>query len=411
MATALATFGPVFWLPPFAGDNLYALAWVHSAPPTALLGVDPAIYPEWRPLPYAVLWLTYRIAGLDAVPVYFFVNMAVWTFCAWLVYRVVVTLTDSPFAACVAALLLLVDGRTVAAMTWIIESQMLLACAFGLLALWMVVEMGERRGDWRHGVAIALLLLVSALSKEYGLAVALAIGVHGFWTGRRTLTAAALVALLSYASLRMMLSDGGGGVFCDDMGFFFSMTTRCLDPLSAGGLPQMAYNVAAGTLGTMIPHLFDDEGMIAIDYSGAALSSTVLLAAVVGAVRGPRVVRMFLFLVVTTGLLSFLLYRTRNQLIGAAGIAICCGVGLSLLLRAGERRVPALSAIVAPLVAVAFLGWNAYHLRLQIAAVVAEVQSSDPCAAAVRHRDFGSRFIPLVKRAYRLPDSECTGAG
>ena len=98
-----ATFGSVFETRPFEGDNLYILQWAHSANAGDLLRADPNVYPEWRPLAYATVWLQYRWASIGELWAYYLVNILLWTACGWLLYRIVFSLTSSHLAGFTAA--------------------------------------------------------------------------------------------------------------------------------------------------------------------------------------------------------------------------------------------------------------------------------------------------------------------
>jgi hypothetical protein len=108
---ALALYWPIFAIRPLAGDNLYVLAWVSQATARSLVEVDPAIYPEWRPLAYLTIWLEHRIVPLNAVWIHHGINLVIWAICSALVYLIVKTLAASRAAALVAAMLVLTDPR------------------------------------------------------------------------------------------------------------------------------------------------------------------------------------------------------------------------------------------------------------------------------------------------------------
>src|SRR6185436_8455391 len=137
-----------------------------------LVRLDPVIYPEWRPLSFATLWLQYRWQHLDHLGAYHAVNILFWVMCVWIVYQLIVHFTSSRLAAAIVSGLLVTDVRAITAVTNIIERQTTLATMFGLGAIWVVAGDSTKRIGTGKCVAIGLLCLASALSKEYGLAFA-----------------------------------------------------------------------------------------------------------------------------------------------------------------------------------------------------------------------------------------------
>jgi hypothetical protein len=404
----LALFAPIAALRPLDGDNLYVLAWVHSAPFTNLLGVDPAIYPEWRPLAYLSVWLEYRVVPLEWSGLHLLVNLALWVLSAFLIYRIVLVLTEQRAAAFGAGLLLFVDRRAEEALTWIVERQMLLALLLGLVAFYVVTRARERDVTRRESVVIAALLLGSALGKEYGLAFALAIGLHAAWVRRVHLLVAPVAACTVYVTLRLAVAGGAVAPYCEDMGFLFSSSYHCIDLRSYDGILQVGYNAAASTVGTMLSGVFDSDGMIGINRPRLLIALVFAGFAAIGLLRGPAVLQSVALLPFATGALSVMLFRPRNLLIGVAGMAILAGVGMAsvqLRLASARLRPQALAAMAA--VILALLSAKASMATEAVAGSVDSLIARDPCDDENRERPFMASFVRVVRETYEFGDPDC----
>lgn len=409
LGLGLAIYSPTFALRPLEGDNLYILAWVDQAPVEALLPVDPGIYPEWRPLAFLTIWLEHQFVQLRVVAVHHFVNILIWVTCAWLVYRLVDELASDRAAGLLAGALVLTDQRSHQAVAWIVERQTPLACAFGLLAALLVVRARQRRLTPGERLSIGLLLVASALSKEYGLAFAGAMFVYGLWQ-RKDLATVAAIAGLGYGALRLMLTGGAWGPYCGEMGYGFDLQVQCVDPRAAASAGQMAYNVMATALAIPLPGMFDDSGMIYLNIARLRVWVALAAAAMVGILLGGPRLRLLALLPVCNALLSFVVYRERNQLIGACAMAVAMGVGFSLWSR---MRILS-SSKLKPLLHAAALAVLVFLLHKQIIATrqvlvdeYADVDM-DPCHSLdVRGRSFGDDFIAKVKNRYAMENPHC----
>lgn len=407
LAVGIALYAPIFAIRPLRGDNLYVLAWVHSAPFSSLLRVDPAIYPEWRPLAYLTIWIEHHLLGIGAVPVHFFVNLLIWTTAAWLIYRIVDEVAASKPAAILAALVPFFDPRATEALTWIVERQTLIACACGLLAILFLARARDRDLTRREAVMVAVALMASALGKEYGLAFAAAIVVFALWHARRVTAIAAVAAMCGYLLLRVVVAGGAVGEYCEDMGYFTTASTYCHET-SASGLAQVAYNAAASTVGTILPGLFGDLGEIGIQPRRTVRGLIWLGIAAVGWISSGPMLRMVALVPLFNGLLNFMLYRERNHLVGLCAFAILIGVGLARW-RPELRLVPVARTLrVAVIAALALmLSWKAYVTSGHVAGVAAHFNGEEPCESSVRERRFGPRFVTLLKTQYGMSNPQC----
>jgi hypothetical protein len=402
----LALYKAIFVIQPLDFDNLYILGLVHDRPLSDILRGDPWIFPEWRPLAFFTVWVEYRLLQLAGVPVHFLVNLLLWTSCAWLVYRIVHQLTAHHGAAFLAGMFLYFDRRSSEALTWIVERQTLMACMFGLAAVLVKLRSSEDATRFTKP-AIALLLLASALSKEYGVAFALAFVAHGVLTGRRRLVMPAMAAIGSYALLRVVVAGGALATFCEDMGFFWSSAKHCLEPANPLALPQMVYNAGASALAATMSGLFNGEGEISLVPHRIGISLVFIALGVLGLRRGDAVIRVAALLPLTTGVMNLMLYRPRNQLIGVAGLAICAGAGMAVLrVREMPRWHPRLRAAAALLICL-LLARKAYDARARVIEQVIDINGQEPCESGVLERRIGQQITPLIKRHYGLPNPDC----
>lgn len=404
LACALV-YWPTFELRPLSGDNIYILAWSDASPASALWGLDPRIYPEWRPLAFLSIWLEHRVVSLDLVTVHFAVNLLLWAACGTLVYLTVSTLTGSAGAGIAAALFLVTDTRAMYTQAWIIERQTSMACGFGLAALYVICRAGPGPLGRRAVIATALLLLASSLSKEYGLAFTAAMLTYAAWQNRTDLAWASGVAAVAYAALR--LSAGGAlGPYCEDMAYFDNFRYTCLSPTSVDTFLQVGYNMAAAGVGMLFQGLLSEEGLLHPERLRVVIAALLLLPTLHGIVRGPAPLKVVALVVVFAAALNLMVYRDRNHLVGASAIAVAMGVGFAMADRLGRGR-SALRYAAWGLLAVMLL-FQATRTRTAVAREVENLLvGRDPCTSLVMTRRFGPPFVAKVKRAYSMDNPAC----
>ena len=409
LALGVLVFGPALQVWPLRGDNLYILAWVDQAPAGALLALDPIIYPEWRPLPFQMLWLEHRLVQLDWVALHFFINLLIWAACAWLVYRLVAELTASFTAALFSAVLVLVDQRAMAAMTWIVERQTTMACAFGLSALLVVARARHRALAGRELVLVSGLLLASALSKEYGLAYAGAILCYALFNRLRNLGAASVAALLAYGGLRIGLAGGALRPYCEEF-ILAGDRSLCLGTFANPGLElaQMAYNVVTTGVGIPLPGFFDFNGAIDIYQWEVAIRGVLLVPALVAVAGNLPQARLIALVPICNALLSLMVFRARNQLIGATALAVVMGIGLAYLqAQSRDREWGGFVRALAMASFLALLARDAQRTNIVIGDRSTELLEDEPCASYVRDLPYGPRFVTMVKSRFGLDDPHC----
>jgi hypothetical protein len=419
-------------IPPFDADNLVVLstsARSYSDPWNLFTGSFISYIPGYRPLPYVTIWAQYRLFGVDATP-FFVVNVLLWAGCAAVVYLLAARLAmRARGAVLLAAVALLVDTRGRASIYWIGERQATMACVLGGAALLLVLGRDPARRRRVTEVAIFALLLGAFLSKEYGLAFAPAMFAVAAARGRAGLDRRLLVitvgAVAAYGLMRLALAGGASPPYCEQMGFFGERRTEvCYDEVSFRfRVSQHVYNIGATLAGTLLPGLFEDDGVLRSPsvisnlplgelVRKLALPGLVAVAAVVAWIRHTRATLPLLVLVVANATLSFMLYRDRNPLVGLIAVYASAGVTFAELL-AGARasRARAVATAVAALAVLAVVGGAATLAGDPVEAFQAETASTDPCVAYSRYREeIAPGLLARVKREHGLHDVDCRPA-
>jgi hypothetical protein len=401
------TFGAALHVHPLGGDNLYVLSWANRTTAAGLLRVDPIIYPEWRPLTYATIWVQFQWSRLDHVALYHAVNLALWTACAWLVWDLVRHVTRSRVAGLVAAVLVLTDVRAITAQTLIVERQTSMAVLFGLAAIWVLVRHRGPKLNTATAIGIGLLCLASAFSKEYGIAFAAAIGGAGLFQRRRDLLTAGVSACIVYAIARWSIPAGANSLYCEHMGFFFSVRKVCYNGLDATGLTQMTYNVAATGVGTLLPGLLTADGQIGFAPLRLTLSIGWLAVAWLGWRQGTWLGRLAILVILGNTALNFMVYGARNQIIGVCAFGLLFGIGMAAAdgwLRSRSRSALrfALAAVI-----VTVLSAQAWLTRREAGEQVADLLRQDPCAEILHPDQHDPALIHEIKIKYGMADAEC----
>jgi hypothetical protein len=400
-------YQPVLTMPPFEGDNLYVLSTVDRLGPIDLLRGDPEIYPEWRPLAYFSVWLQYRWASIDRVWSYYAINILLWVLCGWIVNRLVLAISGSSVAALASTALVVTSPLLIDSVVLIVERQTTLACVFGLSAWLIVARAGPAAMlapvEW---VSVSLLLLASALSKEYGLAFAGALAVFAYRHGLRHLLAGAIGAIGIYAALRIAFSGGALAILCEDQGYFFTQRYEvCFDRINATIASQALYNVVASAIGSVLPGLFAPEGTIRIWPRWLLMSSIVLAMAAVGWTKGPPSVRVGLLVIAFNAALSVLLYRSRNHAVALCALGVAVGSGLTTVWTRRPRLVsPRVVRTSAALLVLTLVSLRVIEVREFLRNSIAEGSRPNPCTPDVPVLD-----IPFMERVWnqynmRLPE-------
>jgi hypothetical protein len=414
VAAAAFIFGKAQTIHPFDADNLLALSLASRTNPAHyFLGSFVSYLPGYRPLAYLILWAHHQLLGLN-IPSYFLVNFLICCAAVLCVYFMIVFLTRSRLSAIIASLLMLANGKMICAFIWIGERQSALAMLFGFSALLLAYIHWKRPLQrWLAWPGIFLLLLASSLCKEYGLSFSAAVLMLELAVRPRDWKAAAGMSMLSvfiYAALRFSLGGGAAASYnCEDMGFFTTMHVVCYSDMAfKAKIAQYLYNDITTFFSTIMPCFFDSNGMMVRPTSVSFVKSIlVLVLAITGLARYPRTLLPMLALIAANAALSFMIVRTRNQVVGdmgfysmaGAGVAVCFGMALRW------RRV-ALAAGMAVLAGIFFT--NARRTNAEISSIVARFASLDPCAqAALFAKDIDPSLVRQIKLRYSLDNPDC----
>jgi len=339
-----------------------------------------------------------------------------WTACAWLVWRIVYGLTRSFTPALLAAAIVLVDPRAIVTII-VLEHASSLACVFGLIAITLVIDAGDRRLSGAKAIALCLLLLASALSKEYGLAFTGAVTLWSLRERRTDMAAPAAIAGAAYLAMRFVFASGPvpPHAYCQQSGYFLSTRTVCFDAIHADVITQAAYNVAATAVGSVLPWLFTPNGQI--DPQPVWLIDSVAWLAVVafGCWRTPRFRSLILLVVACNAILSFALYRDRDHVVAVCVLGIAAGIGVAggpvgAMNAAETSALPRLLRRTFVAALLVLLAARAITTRMFVASEVASAQSFDPCDALGGPWPLDKAFATRIKTEYRMPNPDCTPA-
>ena len=420
LAAGALTFSRALDIRPFQWDNVFSMSVAIEPSPWKLVTEPSGGEPAYRPLALFSIWLQRWSADVDARP-YFLFNQVSWLGCAFALYALAYLLSRSHIAALVSGLALLFDDRATELLTWIDDRQTSIAVLGGLLAL--IVVAAPRRHRWPGAArfSVFLLLLCAALGKEYGLAfsgAAVAFALAS-WRERRhdamwVLLVVGGVAgayfLLRWGLARESLSQD----FCQEMSFFRVRVNQqvCLSQMDVGArAAQFAYNSGATLVGTPMPWLFTWTGAPVWPEFNSWVPVLDILAlglALIGTIRAHRQTLPLLSLVLFQALLSFMLYRDRNHLVGAAGLYAAAGIGLAMLLNdlRGTRAARGVAAAMVALLLVV-LALNARSLARRLDEERKDAMKIDPCRW-VKDPLVNAETIHRMKLRYGLNNPDCT---
>jgi hypothetical protein len=401
ITAGVALYWPVFHLVPFEEDNVYALAWAASTPAARVLAVDPFYYPEWRPLAYATVWIEQRL-GVP-IAVHFAINLGLWIACAWLAYRIARQLADSAIAGGLAAALVLSDPRATWTLVAIIERQTSLACVFGLSAILLTLPL-ERRLTGIRQAGLTALLTASILSKEYGAAFALTLAGYGVIRRRGDLLKPALAAAAGYVAIRLLVVGAIVQPYCEEMYLFGTARDVCIEVTQPASFPQLAYNAAATLVNLPLLGLLSGTGAPIFAESRLVTGVVLTALALVAVAKGPRTAWMLALTVAANALLSVMIYRDRNQLVGACAMAILAGLGWPIVMRMWPNRLARVAMAAALITLIAVQAVLSRALVVERAALAGQI---DPCGLEIMERDFVPAYAARLKSAYRTNQAGC----
>lgn len=416
---AAHVLSPVLDMRAVDADNVFAASRaVEPWPPAGLTEPLATYLSAYRPLMLLSLWAQYQVSGTSWNH-YFWVNIVLLVVCALSIYLVVVLKARSAAAASLAAALFLVDYRGRYTLWWIGERQMTMACLFGLLALLVAWRYGRRRSPWIRVLTFALLLL-AALSKEYGLAFVPAVVVIALLTRPRIdarLAGSAIAAGAVYTAIRVLVGGATSGGYCEGMGLGRQLRTVCYGDLALlERLQQYAWNQLTTFAATFVPGMYDHNGVWTPELlSLRELFFSAALVLFVGLSLRLRLAASLplVTLIVAGSALGFTVYRDRNLVItmSAAFVLAALGVVSSVAwLRARGRLLPSrvllALAVLAPAVHVVDVAGDQRSAHQQQA--VRAYGTDDYCAWLEQYpRDIDAQVAAGIRRQYGEPPLPC----
>jgi hypothetical protein len=396
---------------PLDGDNLIALNLGAKNDVLSLFkgSLFEGNYPFYRPIPYITVIMQYELFKLNT-PYYFLFNLGIWIACACCVYLFVAAVSKSRTSAIIAATLVLLDGRASVSLQWIGERQSSMSGLFGLGAIILITT--SYRGKWRYiaWTGVFLMLLMSSLSKEYGLAFSGTVILYVLLSKDKhwkSIAAIAILSIIVYGSMRIYSGVTSFADYCEDMGLFRETRFVCYSKLDLGDrFLQHGYNIGASFVGTLFPGLFGGYGALKPSLQEILMvNSPIFLLALVGWIKSPRNTLPFLGLIFLGAILSFVLYRERNQLVGMLGVYMTAGIGLAYLLSSDIYRHYLIKWVI---MAILFT-----ILILQILSVVngninyyEGTKSLDPCVSIGTYH-VNPDIVYQLKEKYNMSDPKC----
>ncbi|MGE0394280.1 MAG: hypothetical protein AB7I25_08075 [Vicinamibacterales bacterium] len=406
---------------PFCCDNIAILEWADAARLGDALAGNAEFPLEWRPLPHLLMWTEYRVLGVTPVAPYVLTNLLIWAACVGLVFTLARRLTGSAAGAAVAAGFLVTARQTSSMSEFLMETQMSLACLFGLGAVALALRdrpvgpttaaapgatVGPGAGaDVSAALAIGALLLAACLGKEYGLAFAAGLMVWALFMHRRAVALAGAVAVAAYLMLRATMTVSGFG--CEEHAFFGGYREVCLDRPGAAAVTQVAYNAGVGLIHTVLPGIFADDGLVGIAPLQLLQGACWLVFVALGLRRAPWVT-LAVAVLVANAALQAPLFRARNTIPGLVMVALLAGSGFTVLLARLRSRSWPVPARVLPAAVLAALAARGVVTSGNVSRAARHTAIQDPCATLHQPYPVDAGFVRRLKQAYGLPDPDCT---
>lgn len=395
-------------------DNLAALSIATIRNPVEYFTDSPLQFPAYRPIPYLTLWIQEAAFGVSTPSLYFATNILIWFATGVCAYALLFALTSNQAISAAVALAYIVDERATWLAIWIGERQMAIACLLGVAALLLALRPSKTSTNL---VAIAILLFLSALSKEYGLAFSAAVAVVALTSDARgkRLALVAIGVVAAYAGSRTLLA-GATPSYCESMGFGFTSETVCYSDITmTARVRQYAYNSGASLIGTWFPNLFTFDGVMHRPSARTAIVAAthlpLALLSAVGVVHAKKRALPFIALIVSNALLSFFIYRSRNQLPGFLGVVALAAIGTAYLRSSSPRRWLVASAAVLLTISVATQGAlltrriEEQHLGHSRTSLCASMERAE-----ARISSINPNVVEEIARSYGLEVGRCIPA-
>jgi len=290
----------------------------------------PGHFVTYRPMLGSLLRTEYLIFGFNP-PAYFTVNLILLILVAVLMYDIIYRKSGEILPALLGTLFFVTDWQIVQTIYVIGEVQVTLAGIFGLSALWLVWFGKDRR---IKPTAVFILLLAAGLSKEFGLAFALAVFIHaifkreGNWKIYAGLSVGAVLTFIALRFLAVPIAPSGKeySSFPNMLKWFFFNTTsgfvftfvNLFRPASDGDLPTFnTLRYPAGEAWLMT--IFQIVPVIILFILGIKNKDD------------RRVTIPLLFLLIGNSILFFFNYAFRFHFLGKIGMYAIAGFGISFL--------------------------------------------------------------------------------
>lgn len=421
---------------PFSPDDLMVLSLAAKPNPAEFFTASLTDFlPMYRPIPYSLIWLQYQFVGSNPVP-YYFANILLYIGSSIALYFVVYSLTNSRLSAIVAGLLLLTDIRSASAVYWMGERQTPLAFLFGSLGMLFFLD-SHKRGSLQKSriIIIYLLFLLSALSKEYGLAFAGALVIFSLTTSpknKRTSFFIAILVVFTYFVMRFIIARSYlNPDYCEYVGYRENTLFICYNDYAFNIRKNFyIWNIGASFIGTFFPKLFTTTGAwiggntfsTSGTYPTNAITGIDLLfylislgLVAISFYKRPKKSISFLSIIVFVSGLNFLLYRPRNQVIALFGLFTLVGLGIEELWQIVRRRQSCRVVFFITMTFLCFVISQRVFVYSDFLDDVAESYSLlDPCESALTWHDphvFDMELIEQLKVQYKMSNPMCLPGG
>ena len=429
---AFGTFSYYLKIRPFATDDLLALSFGTLRTPSSFItGKWVEWLPAYRPLSQFSIWLQFQLVGIEPIS-YYIVNILLWLGCVVILYFFVFQLTNSRLAAFLAASLMLVDIRVATALIWIIERQSPLAVLCGSSAILLFLYAVSSNHIKSMSIWIYVLLLFSVLSKEYGLAYAGGLFLLSCLIYRnhwKIVSIIVLCVIITYFGLRFGIAkNSGASDFCEEqIGYRTNTLSLCYSDYDLQTRVKFyTWNVGATFVGTFFPRVFSTAGQwnginmtswldVAPDISISVIDLVFMLVTFgvvcVSFYRFPRLSLFFLALVILNAILSYLLYRTRNHLVGLTGVYGLFGLGFYSLWQDYLRgkfwkfSLPVFISLLLTIIAIKASGLSNYLEMMALS----YSETDNPCTEVFKHpysQYFDMDVVQQLREKYEV-DTEC----
>jgi len=298
----------------------------------------PGHFVTYRPMMASLLRGEYLIFGFNP-PAFFTINLVLLILVAILMYDIIYRVTGELLPALLGTLFLITDWHIVQTIYVIGEAQITLAALFGLSALWLVWFVDDRRKF--KPVIVFVLILASTLSKEFGLAFALAIFIFAVFkkgANWKTYAGLSIGVVITFLILRfLVVPDSPLGrdyssflnmlkwfLFNSTSGFIYTFI-NLFRPASDGDLPTLD-TLRYSTMESWLMVIFQIIPIVIFFILGIKNK------------ENQRITIPLLFLLIGNSLLFFFNYAFRFHFLGKIGMYAVVGFGIDTLLKKWSPR-------------------------------------------------------------------------